>query len=141
MLRRSSSDDTVRKPPGVSQILLTVLSVLLSGCAESGASPGPTGPGILIEGALVLDGTGAEGVVTDVRIQDGRIDALGDLSASEGDHVIDASGLVLAPGFIDTHSHSGNSVKPNHLSTHGSFSCVSFILHTIQIGSSMSSPL
>ena len=106
MLRRFSS-------LGVTRILLTVLSVLLSGCAEDSASSGSAGPGILIEGALVLDGTGAEGVVTDVRVQDGRIEAVGELSASEGELVIDATGLVLAPGFIDTHSHHDGGLLDN----------------------------
>ncbi|MCH7530586.1 MAG: D-aminoacylase [Gemmatimonadetes bacterium] len=106
MLRRFSS-------LGVTRILLTVLSVLLSGCAEDSASSGSAGRGILIEGALVLDGTGAEGVVTDVRVQNGRIEAVGELSASEGELVIDATGLVLAPGFIDTHSHHDGGLLDN----------------------------
>ena len=91
--------------PRVRQILLAGLSLLLSGCAGEGASSASTGTGILIEGALVLDGTGAEGVVTDVRVRGSRIEAIGELSATEGELVIDAAGLALAPGFIDTHSH------------------------------------
>ncbi|MCH8939098.1 MAG: D-aminoacylase, partial [Gemmatimonadetes bacterium] len=63
------------------QKLVTVLSLLISGCAGDTAASGSTAPRILIEGALVLDGTGAEGVVTDVRVQDGRIQAMGELSA------------------------------------------------------------
>ena len=95
------------------QKLVTVLSLLLSGCAGDTAGSGSTAPRILIEGALVLDGTGAEGGVTDVRVEDGRIQAMGELSASEGEQVIDATGLVLAPGFIDTHSHHDRGLLEN----------------------------
>ena len=41
-----------------------------------------------------------------VRLSGDRITALGDLAAGDADFIIDANGLVLAPGFIDTHSHS-----------------------------------
>ena len=97
----------------VRRILLAGLSLLLFGCAGDNTSSGSTGPGILIEGALVLDGTGAEGIVTDVRIRGSRIEAVGELSATEGDLVIDATGLALAPGFIDTHSHHDGGLLDN----------------------------
>lgn len=61
---------------------------------------------IRIAGAVVHDGTGGPPERRDVRIVDGRIAEVSrDLGRSEG-HVIDADGLVLAPGFIDMHSHS-----------------------------------
>ena len=60
----------------------------------------------LIINARIIDGTGSGAVVGSVRLKDDRITAVGELTSNESDDVIDAGGLVLAPGFIDTHSHS-----------------------------------
>ena len=60
----------------------------------------------VIRGAQVIDGTGAAARRADVRIAGDRIVAVAAAIAAEpGDTVIDASGLTLAPGLIDTHSH------------------------------------
>src|SRR5215831_7971444 len=64
----------------------------------------------LITGALVVDGTGSPGRITDVRIIGDRIADIGVLTPRRGDVVIQASGLVLAPGFIDTHSHADDGI-------------------------------
>ncbi len=63
---------------------------------------------VLIRGGFVVDGTGGPGSVTDVGIDDGRITAIDDLSAAEAEAEveIDAGGKVVAPGFIDIHTHS-----------------------------------
>ena len=60
----------------------------------------------LITNARIIDGTGSGALVGSVRLTDDRITAVGELTPNESDDVIDAGGLVLAPGFIDTHSHS-----------------------------------
>lgn len=59
-----------------------------------------------IEGATVIDGTGAAGGRTDVGVRDELIAAVGDLSRESAGRTIHAAGKVLAPGFIDMHSHS-----------------------------------
>lgn len=59
----------------------------------------------LIRGATVIDGSGAPGRVADVRIVAGRINEIGTIAPRAGDRVVEARGLVLAPGFIDSHSH------------------------------------
>ncbi len=67
----------------------------------------------MIRGGTVLDGTGAARTRADVAVKDGRILALGELGRAEADTVLDATGLVVAPGFIDMHSHSDLSLLIN----------------------------
>lgn len=59
-----------------------------------------------IEGALVLDGTGAAAERADVGIRDDTVVAVGDLSRERAGRTLLATGRVVAPGFIDMHSHS-----------------------------------
>ena len=58
----------------------------------------------VIKGGKVIDGSGRPGVVADVAIKDGRITEIGDVSES-ATNTINADGLVVAPGFIDIHTH------------------------------------
>ena len=68
------------------------------------------------EGALVCDGTGAPLFQADVAILDDRIHAVGDLSAQPAGTVVSGRGRVLAPGFIDVHTHDDRAVlaDPGH---------------------------
>jgi N-acyl-D-aspartate/D-glutamate deacylase len=58
---------------------------------------------VVVRGGTVIDGTGSPGQVADVAISDGRIVAIG--SGLRGSRVLDASGQIVAPGFIDIHTH------------------------------------
>ena len=80
-----------------------VSSILL--CSFAIASFSQTKP-ILFQNATIIDGTGKASTRGDVRIDGGKIAKIGKIKPSKNDEVINASGLVLAPGFIDIHNHS-----------------------------------
>lgn len=65
---------------------------------------------ILVRGAQVFDGTGADPQVLDVAVVGDRIAAIGSSLSGSAAAEIDASGLALAPGFIDTHTHDDTTV-------------------------------
>lgn len=61
---------------------------------------------IILSGGTIVDGTGAPRYVADIGVTDATIADIGDLGDRRARRRIDASGLVVAPGFIDIHSHS-----------------------------------
>ena len=61
---------------------------------------------LIIRGGRVVDGTGAAERIADVGVANERIAVVGDLAGASAVRVIDAAGAVVAPGFIDAHSHS-----------------------------------
>jgi N-acyl-D-aspartate/D-glutamate deacylase len=65
----------------------------------------------LITNVKVIDGTGSPARNVSVRIEEDKIMAVGDLKKFDGEKVIDGGGKILAPGFIDSHSHLEGSFK------------------------------
>jgi N-acyl-D-amino-acid deacylase len=61
---------------------------------------------LLLTGGRVIDGTGNPWFRADVGVRDGRIVAVGNLAGRKADRTLDVEGLVVAPGFIDLHSHA-----------------------------------
>ncbi len=89
--------------------VLALAGLLAGGCEAASYE-------LILRGGQVVDGTGAPARETDVGIVDGVIAAVGDLSRAEAPAVLDISGLYLAPGFIDTHSHAGPGLATADLS-------------------------
>ena len=90
-------------------LLLAAWLPLLSGCGDTAAPP--DADTFIVEGATIVDGTGSPGFLGSVRVDGGVIaevaaaDGNDALTPKNGEPVHDGGGLVLAPGFIDTHSH------------------------------------
>lgn len=65
---------------------------------------------LIIRNARIIDGTGNPSFKGDLAVSDDRISALGDLSKEQGAQEVDAGGKVLAPGFIDSHTHDDHAL-------------------------------
>lgn len=68
------------------------------------------GPGTVIRGGAVYDGSGGAPRHIDLRIEGDTIRQIGKVATYRGDRVIDARGLAVAPGFIDAHSHADGGI-------------------------------
>lgn len=90
-------------------IALVFISASSSSVVHSQAVPPASR--VLIRNARLIDGSGAPSRTGDLRVRDGRVAAIGALTAEAGETVVDAHGLALAPGFIDTHSHHDRSLQ------------------------------
>jgi len=90
------------KSIGLSLCLTLVLLLLAASSLMERATAAPPAYDLLIKSGLVIDGTGAPGFRADVAIKNDRIALVGQLPrGAKARRVIDASGLVVAPGFID----------------------------------------
>ena len=65
---------------------------------------------LLITGGTVVDGTGAPARIADLGITDGLITAVGDLTGSSATKIIDATGVLVTPGWVDIHTHYDGQV-------------------------------
>ena len=90
-----------------------------------------------ITGAIVADGTGSALARLDVRFEGDSIREIGSSIARPDDRVIDGTGLVLAPGFIDAHNHSTDGLNSNPEAD----TQVSQGITTVLLGQDGSSPL
>ncbi|MCK0179709.1 D-aminoacylase [Flavobacteriaceae bacterium S0862] len=83
------------------QLLLffSIIALLVISCAKDITYD------IVIINGQVFDGNGGDAVSTDIGIKDDIIIKIGDLSKGKSNHIIDAKGLAVTPGFIDVHAH------------------------------------
>lgn len=79
-------------------LLLFALAFLFTTCTQPHFH-------VIIRQATLYDGTGAPAITADVGLRENLIAQVGNLANATADTVIEASGLAVAPGFIDTHSH------------------------------------
>jgi N-acyl-D-amino-acid deacylase len=113
---------------------LLVVSAIVS---SPGVRAGRAEPGcFVIVGTQVADGTGAPLRSASIRVCGDRISAVGAFRPREGEQVIQADGLVLAPGFIDPHNHSTSELEAAPLAE----SQVSQGITTMVLGLDGSSP-
>jgi N-acyl-D-amino-acid deacylase len=88
-------------------LMIIILGLVVLQCSPSKTSS------ILIKDATIIDGTGKSQFQGSVRIENGLISAIGDLEVLDSDSILDGSGMILAPGFIDSHSHNDRDTLRN----------------------------
>jgi N-acyl-D-amino-acid deacylase len=96
-----------------SLVLVLVSGLLLFYVWRRSNKPAPGCVGefdLLITGAEIIDGSGRPSFRADLGINNKRIACIGDLASAKGHTTIDATGLTLAPGFIDVHTHVERNV-------------------------------
>jgi N-acyl-D-amino-acid deacylase len=84
---------------------------------------------VLLRGGLIVDGTGGPSFEGDVLLRDGRIEGIGSVD-EEADVVLECSGKVVAPGFIDAHSHMdffAASDDPSHFDSFAAQGVTTFV--------------
>ena len=86
----------------VMQWMLLVTAALAAGCGEP--------YDVVLAGGGVHDGRGGDARIADVGIRGDRVATVGDLSGARAETRVDVSGLAVAPGFVDLHSHAVRGV-------------------------------
>ncbi|MDA0873638.1 MAG: D-aminoacylase [Bacteroidetes bacterium] len=86
----------------IRRLLIVGALVLLGGCAGESSAP----VDFVIRGGRIVDGTGNASWIGDVAVRGDRIVAIGEHLEVDALQEIDATGLVVAPGFIDVHTHA-----------------------------------
>jgi N-acyl-D-amino-acid deacylase len=109
--------ETVIRRTLVPGLLAGILLVFASTRAAQAQTPPPVDADILLRGGQVLDGTGSPAVAADVAIIGDRIVAVGQLTPGKIGETIDCTGLIVAPGFIDLHNHSDESIVADETRT------------------------
>ena len=102
---RSALRSPSRLPIALAFVPLLVAALVVA----SACTPGPHYD-LLITGGTVYDGSGDPPVVTNVAVNGDRVAAVGDLSNATADRTIDATGLAVAPGFINMLSWATESL-------------------------------
>ncbi len=74
------------------------------------ADDSPVAPDLILKGGTVVDGTGGPKRTADVALKGDRIIAVGEVVKGPKTKVIDVAGMIVAPGFIDLHTHSDESI-------------------------------
>lgn len=130
----SRGDDAGGGPSGghaVRRLLAAAALVLVAPCLAEPLPAQDAEYDVLIRDGRVLDGTGNPAYDADVGIRGDEIVAVGDLADATADRIVDATGLVVAPGFIDLHSHADRALTSEHQRARQARSLVSQGLTTV----------
>ena len=93
-------------------VALTLSAVAGAEAQRAATTPAPERYDLLITGGRVYDGTGNPWFYADIGIRGDRIAAIGKLRGATATRVIDATGRIVVPGFIDLHSHADDGSSP-----------------------------
>ena len=90
---------------------------------------------LLIKGGLVYDGTGAPAARLDIGVKDGRITAVADNLESNAGRVIDATGKIVTPGFVDVHTHyDGQATWDVHMQPSSNLGATTVVMGNCGVG-------
>src|SRR5581483_3398782 len=92
------------RPPAEAPAMLTLTTLTLFALLP--AADAPVEAAVVIRGATLYDGSGRPGFKGDLALKGERIVAVGTVTVAGTPQVIDGTGLAVAPGFIDLHTHS-----------------------------------
>lgn len=97
----------------VAAVVISIALVFGGGLLRTQAQSPEISVDLLLQGGQVFDGSGARGRVADVGIRGDRIVFIGDAAKAKvrAARTIDATGLVVAPGFVDPHTHAGGDLS------------------------------
>ena len=112
-MSRSIRANSPSGPSASLRLCVRLFSLLIATICSVGIAQEPDAPidaDILLRGGQLLDGSGSPERRGDVAIRGDRIVAVGDFTPGRIGQTIDCTGLVVAPGFIDLHNHSDDSI-------------------------------
>jgi N-acyl-D-amino-acid deacylase len=109
--RRSSKLHRARKVQARTLILIGVLILSLISVIAQITPTAPAEFDLVISSGRILDGTGNPWFEADVGISNGKIVEIGKIDPARGQQRIDAKGLIVAPGFIDVHTHLEGAIE------------------------------
>ncbi|MEK9870414.1 MAG: amidohydrolase family protein [Gammaproteobacteria bacterium] len=90
---------------------------------------------LLIKGGLIYDGTGAPAARLDIGVKDGRITAVADNLESNAGRVIDATGKIVTPGFVDVHTHyDGQATWDVHMQPSSNLGATTVVMGNCGVG-------
>lgn len=105
--------------PSYLKAIALIATTTLTACSNDKIQTCTNDTGFLITNISLLDGSGSAPISASVRVSESTILEIGELDACEGEMVVNGNGKVLAPGFIDTHSHADGDIfdRPDLLIT------------------------
>ncbi len=132
MIRPSRRGTPQVRLPWIGAVVLTALAL---GGSRGGAVEGPAPRlDLLLRGGQVIDGTGGPARRADVGVIGDRIVLVGDASGRDAARILDVAGLIVAPGFIDPHTHAGADLASDDAAVRANLNYLAQGVTTVFIG-------